>query len=148
MNTPRRLLSLFLLLILIALGTTACGSDDNKDSSNSSVSYKTVDAKTAYQHLKEDPGAIFLDVRTPEEWNAVHPDGVILIPLEIFDEFDQRAPENLRNAKETPVYVICNSGNRSQIASEKLVEMGYTQVFNMDGGIQAWQQARLPVILP
>ncbi|MCZ7538689.1 MAG: rhodanese-like domain-containing protein [Anaerolineae bacterium] len=41
--------------------------------------------------------------------------------------------------------MICNSGNRSRVAAEALIRLGYSQVYNVDGGIQAWRKAGLPV---
>jgi rhodanese-related sulfurtransferase len=41
--------------------------------------------------------------------------------------------------------VICRSGNRSRTGSDILVGLGYTQVYNVDGGITAWLDAGLPV---
>jgi rhodanese-related sulfurtransferase len=41
--------------------------------------------------------------------------------------------------------VICNSGNRSRVASEALVQMGFSSVYNVSGGIQDWLRADLPV---
>lgn len=47
--------------------------------------------------------------------------------------------------KDRPVYVICRSGNRSAQASAQLVKAGYRQVFNVDGGMNAWTTAGYPV---
>ena len=85
--------------------------------------------------------AQLLDVREPEEWAETGvPQGAVLIPLA---EVESRATAEL--ATDEPVYVICRSGNRSQVASETLVGLGYTQVYNVDGGVTAWVQAGLPM---
>ncbi len=68
------------------------------------------------------------------------PPGAVLIPL---GEVEARAPAEL--AADKPVYVICNSGNRSRTASDTLIRLGFTEVYNVDGGIQAWLKAGLPV---
>ena len=47
--------------------------------------------------------------------------------------------------KSKPVFVYCRSGHRSQIASKKLLKMGFTDVRNVEGGFMAWQQAGYPV---
>ena len=80
-------------------------------------------------------------MREPDEWAETGvPEGAVLIPLA---DVESRAAAEL--AADKPVYVICRSGNRSQTASETLVGLGYTQVYNVDGGVTAWLDAGLPV---
>jgi rhodanese-related sulfurtransferase len=97
----------------------------------------------AYDQIKKNGSAVFIDVRESDEWAAGHPSGAILIPL---SEFDQAAPAKLSD-KNAEIYVICRSGNRSRIASQQLIDMGYTGVFNVDGGYEAWLAASLPTAL-
>lgn len=138
-----------LALLAVGLFLAACGNSEKPQATpapthtvpnNFSTTYETLDVQTAYTRFQRTDGAILVDVRTPEEWAAtgIVP-GARLIPL---NQFKQRAPAEL--AKETPIFVICNSGNRSRVASETLVRLGYSQVFNIDGGIQAWLRANLP----
>jgi rhodanese-related sulfurtransferase len=44
-----------------------------------------------------------------------------------------------------PVYLICRSGARSALAALSLQQMGFTQVYSVAGGFQAWAAAGLPV---
>ena len=149
------LLTVFTLVLL--LGLTACGSSEQEPvspgTSDAAVAgepgtgttaaggYTTVDVETTYEQLSANQEAQLLDVREPSEWESTGiPRGAVLIPL---GEIEQRAPAEL--AKDGPVYVICRSGNRSRTASETLVGLGYTEVYNVDGGIQDWIAAGLPV---
>lgn len=143
-------LTIALLLVVSALALAACGGSDKSATQSptntmpnniSASTYQTLDVQTAYSRFEQTAGAILVDVRTPEEWAAtgVVP-GARLISL---DQFEQRAPAEL--PKDSPIFVICNSGNRSRVASETLVRLGYVQVFNIDGGIQAWLGANLPI---
>lgn len=139
------------VLLAVSLVLAACGSSDadtpqtkqptSTIPANVNTSYVTLDVQTAYTRYQQTDGAILVDVRTPEEWAAtgIVP-GARLIAL---DQFEQRAPAEL--PKDAPIFVICNSGNRSRVASEALIRLGYGQVFNIDGGIQAWLRANLPV---
>jgi rhodanese-related sulfurtransferase len=82
-----------------------------------------------------------VDVREPNEWVETGvPLDAVLIPL---GELKDRAPLEL--AKDLPVYVLCNSGNRSQTGAQILIDLGYPEVYNVAGGIQAWLAAALPV---
>ena len=78
---------------------------------------------------------VILDVREQSEYDAGHIPGVTLIPL-------KDVPNRLNEIpKDKPVIVTCRSGNRSGQATDFLRQQGYTNVHNMTGGINAWQQA-------
>ena len=78
---------------------------------------------------------VILDVREQSEYDAGHIPGVALIPL-------KDVPNRLNEIpKDKPVIVTCRSGNRSGQATDFLRQQGYTNVHNMTGGINAWQQA-------
>ncbi len=148
-------LAMILLLVLAACG----GSDENKSSPAATntapaanpadgpsnpgnpATYVTLGVQRAYEELRANEEAQFIDVREPDEWAATGiPAGAQPISLA---QVEQRAPAEL--AKDRPVYVICNSGNRSRVAAETLIRLGYSSVYNVDGGIQAWLKAGLPV---
>jgi phage shock protein E len=82
---------------------------------------------------------LILDVREQSEYDAGHIPGVTLIPL-------NDVPNRLSEIpKDKPVIVTCRSGNRSGQATDLLRQQGYTNVHNMTGGLNAWQQAGYPV---
>jgi rhodanese-related sulfurtransferase len=79
-----------------------------------------------------DQGAFILDVRQPEEWDAVHIQNATLIPL---GELPSRLSEVPRDRD---VVVVCRSGNRSQSGRDILLQAGFTQVTSMAGGMNDW----------
>ncbi len=79
---------------------------------------------------------LLLDVRTQEEYDEVHIDGATLISVY---ELENRLSE-IEVYKDTPVLVYCRSGNRSVVASQVLVQDGFKNVTNLEGGISAWIQ--------
>lgn len=81
-------------------------------------------------HNTED--AILLDVRTSQEYKSGHIPGSRNLPLVLLDN----AAEIIEN-EYTPIFVYCQSGNRSRQAVARLVAMGYSNVKNI-GGIAAW----------
>lgn len=90
--------------------------------------------------LKELPTAAIIDVRTPDEFSKGH-----LINSLNYDwngnEFEKQiAPLD----KSKPVFVYCLSGGRSSSAANKMRSDGFTQVYEMDGGIMKWRGANLP----
>lgn len=82
-----------------------------------------------------------IDVREPDEWEAGRIEGARLIPL---GELGARLGEIDRGR---PVVAVCRSGSRSGKATEALRAQGY-DVENLEGGMQAWEQAGLPFSAP
>ena len=78
---------------------------------------------------------VLVDVRQPEEWaeTGVAP-GAVLITLQDADFLDQLAAAT-KGDKGVPVAFICRSGKRSGTAAEKAKAAGYTQVYNVPGGM-------------
>lgn len=87
----------------------------------------------------QERGEYVLDVRTDAEYREGHVPGAALLPLADLGARMNEVP------KDRPVYVICRSGSRSAQASAQLVKAGYRQVFNVDGGMNAWTTAGYPV---
>ncbi len=86
------------------------------------------------------PGMQVLDVRREPEWEAGHIAGAVWWPL---DNFKVAPPEIDRN---TPIAVHCKGGYRSMIACSLLQRAGFKNVVNVEGGFDAWQQAKLTVV--
>src|SRR5690606_18709419 len=83
-----------------------------------------------------------LDVRTPEEFESGHIVDAMLANINEKEEFNRRVSAL---DKEKPVYVYCLSGGRSQKAAEILRKKGFREVVELEGGINAWRNADLPV---
>ena len=81
--------------------------------------------------LEKEPKTALVDVREEEEFDEVNLGGQ-LVPLSEFEQRWQEVP------KDTPVYIYCRSGRRSRTALEYLKKQGYTNGFNVTGGILAW----------
>ena len=85
--------------------------------------------------------AIVVDVRETAEFGKGHILNARNIPL---SQFGTRCTE-IDKFKAKPVILACETGNRSGSAASVLRKRGFEQVFNLSGGIAAWQQAGLPV---
>jgi len=102
---------------------------------------KYVDVSVQQGKEMIDRGEVFiLDVRTQEEYNESHINGSTLIPVQ---ELDTRFKELPRDKK---ILVYCRTGSRSATASEILVKNGFTQIYNMQGGITEWKNAGYEVV--
>jgi len=119
----------------------------------------------AHETLSSNDTAIYIDVRTPEEFEQGHPEGALNVPIQFPDPDGGRARQNgdflqvvQRHVEpDRAVFVGCLSGGRSQRACLVLVEAGFSNVTNVRGGfggardrtgktiVEGWNEAGLPV---
>ena len=83
-----------------------------------------------------------LDVRTPGEFASLRIAGAVNVPFERLDPAALLA----RFGADTPLYCICQTGTRSQLAADQLRAVGFTNVVHVDGGTNAWTSADLPLV--
>ena len=100
---------------------------------------QTIDAKAFSEKIAATPNPQILDVRTPAEFSSDHIDKAINVDW-LGDSF-VAGTEKLDKTK--PVFVYCKSGGRSQSAVKKLEELGFTNVYQLQGGILKWDAAGL-----
>jgi rhodanese-related sulfurtransferase len=86
--------------------------------------------------------AIVLDVRSSEEFNLGHLSRAKNLPLNQIPT----GLEGMKLDKNCPLILVCESGNRSASAISKLKKAGFGEVVNLEGGINAWKQAGLPLV--
>lgn len=91
--------------------------------------------------LSNREAAVFLDIRDEAEYKSGHIPEAIHIPLK---QLPDRVAE-LNRFKTGPVIAYCRSGTRTGAAGGALKKHGFETVYNLDGGITAWQKANLPV---
>lgn len=95
-----------------------------------------------HEILKSDSITV-LDVRTPEEIDLGKIKAEALEADYFAEDFVEKVVAQL--PKDKNVYVYCRGGNRSAKAVNKLRELGYEKVFNIEGGINAWKAKEYPV---
>lgn len=104
---------------------------------------KTVLVPQKFQELlASKPTAQVLDVRTPEEFNKEHLQKAVNI--NIYEDDFKTKLSGLD--KQKPVFVYCGSGVRSAKASGILKELGFKEVYDLQGGIKAWLAENLTVV--
>ncbi|CAN5331493.1 hypothetical protein BH10ACI2_BH10ACI2_02860 [soil metagenome] len=81
----------------------------------------------------------FIDVRTPDEYAGGHAARAVNIPL------DTLTANIDKLEKSEPVYLICETGNRSKKAATMLKDAGFNNVLSITGGTVAWRAANLPM---
>ncbi|MFV8270907.1 thioredoxin domain-containing protein [Flavobacterium sp. GT2N3] len=117
--------SIFMAIICFAI--LSCSGQNSKE-------IKTIDSKAFAEKIATTPNPQILDVRTPEEFTPDHIDNATNINW-LGNTF---ASEVEKLDKSQPVFVYCKSGGRSQKAAEKLNELGFKTIYQLDGGMLKW----------
>ena len=94
--------------------------------------FRQPDVNQGVNNYKNTPGAVLLDVRTPQEYSEGHIPGSKNVPLQSLDKI-----RSIVENKDTELFVYCYSGARSRQAVATLGQMGYTKVNNI-GGISSY----------
>ncbi len=128
----------FIVVLFLLFGVAAC-----KDKSEPNTS-KIITVEEAHQILNTDDDIQLIDVRTPEEYQEKHIHYSRNICITDKD-FKERAAKLDKNR---PIYVYCRSGNRSAEAAQVLKEMGFKEVYNMEGGITTWEEHGYEINIP
>lgn len=82
-------------------------------------------------------GAVLIDVREDNEWDAAHAGGAIHVGKGVIErDIEKRIPD-----KSAEIILYCGGGYRSALAAKAIGEMGYSNVSSMAGGWRAWQAA-------
>lgn len=102
----------------------------------SSGNAKTVSAEKVQTLLQQPDNVLLIDVRTPKEFKEGH--------IENAQNIDFLAPTFQDNIKklniEKPIIVYCRSGRRSAKSTKILQEAGFTEIYDLQGGIIKWEQ--------
>lgn len=123
-------MALFICMCLWVVMASCTGHSDIKN-----ITPEECDALLKQQDVQ------LVDVRTEQEYGNGHLKEAILINIQGQD-FTTKATQQLD--KQKPVIIYCRSGRRSMQAAQILVNEGFDTVYNMKGGILAWQAEGLP----
>lgn len=130
------------LLLLVLMGNMAsCQSAGKKLPDGTTSVSVTVSADDFQKKMSSLKDVQLVDVRTPDEYREGH----IKNSLNINVQGSSFEAEVAKLDKKRPVMVYCRSGGRSASAQRMLIDMGFAEVINLDGGIRGWQSAGKPV---
>lgn len=104
---------------------------------------KDIKSEDFYAEYMKDPNRyIFLDVRSADAYNQFHATGSKLQPLHTFYTERYNLPKNDRNKE---IVLICSGGVASGVAYSYLEHYGFRNIVRIQGGIEEWQAAGLPI---
>ena len=100
----------------------------------------TINVHELKKRLDANLGLRLIDVREDYEWQAIRIPGAVHIPKnELTDRIESNTPD-----RECPIYLHCRGGVRSLDAAQYLLQMGYKEVYSIDGGIAEWEHSGYP----
>ena len=126
--------TIFLILAIVIVGCTNISNSESERKSEINFqkpNYKNVTVDELHEQLK-NKDFILVDVHIPEQKHINGTDA--FIP---YDEIENQL-ENLPKDKDAKIVLYCRTGRMSEIAAEKLTENGYTNVYNVVGGVVEW----------
>jgi phage shock protein E len=147
-----------LLVMLLAAATVFAACGESSDTSSETVAQSSTVATTVAAtpavtlasvaeaaSIQANPPAdlVILDVRTQAEFDQGHLEGAVVIDFYAADFAEQLSQLD----PSVPYLVYCQSGNRSGQATSLMADLGFANVTDVDGGIAAWGQAELPIVV-
>lgn len=142
--------SLFAILLLCLLTSGCSGNDQQKpvskdatpvpQSQQTATGFQSISPAAAKQLIESRKDLMIIDVRSPEELKEGAIANSVLIPFWQILRGQHTLP------KDKPLLLICAVGGRSYAVAQVLRRQGYRELYNLNGGIEAWKKAGLPLI--
>lgn len=130
-----------LALLILSLMVTSIQAQDNSNLLTTKSTAKNTDNVSPHEAavMLDDKKTIIIDVREEYEWREQHILGALHIPLaQLGNRLAELAPY-----KNTPIITQCQRGGRSKNALAVLKAAGFSRVYNLEGGLTAWDDAGL-----
>ena len=102
--------------------------------------FETISPILAVAKMNDEDTVVF-DVREETDYAKGHIESAINTPLAKLD----KDIKNLDRYKNSPIVVVCQTGTRSTPACRKLTKQGFEKVFHIKGGMQSWEDNKLPI---
>ncbi len=140
----KKCMALVLSVLLIAgvILTVGCAGEEVKIPTQVIEDITAQEAFILMQNNQYNPDFVIIDVRTPEEFAEGHVEQATNI-----DYYSETFRDELNNLDKNKTYLVyCRSGNRSGNALNIMAELNFREVYNMTGGIIAWNAEGLPTV--
>jgi rhodanese-related sulfurtransferase len=142
----RKIFVLFVVFFTMILVTASCDSGDADQNTTTADLAKNNDGYTdinvdQLNEMMETKNFTLVNVHIPYEGDI--PDTDLSIPYNDLESHLDQLPED----KNAPLVLYCRSGSMSTQAAETLVDLGYTNIMEVDGGMNAWRSAGYDLLL-
>lgn len=130
-------------LAVLVLGVVLLRNNPSSDNltSTENVDHINLISPEEFAKLAKDSNSYVIDVHTPEQTHIPGTDA--FIPFDQIVDNQDKLPEN----KSTPILVYCRSGSMSKSATKEIASMGYTNVYDLEGGTNAYKEQQVSVSL-
>jgi rhodanese-related sulfurtransferase len=139
------LIALFTLILILMAGCSQPPASSSPSSTSSSAASKVISVKDAYDLIQKNKGNldfVILDVRTADEFNAGHLADAVNI-----DYYAQDFKEQVNKLDHNKEYLVyCRTANRSASAVKIMLDLGFTRLNDVAGGIVEWGNAGYPTL--
>ena len=125
-------ISLFLVITLLFVGAGCQQPDSDAAPDASPAAYQDISAAELQTLIEEEKDLLLVDVRELHEYSEGHIPGAFLLPLGDLETDYELLDRDLT------IVLICRSGRRSGEAAAFLVQQGYENVYNLQGGMLDW----------
>lgn len=137
-------MTILLTLTLAMFAVSACQTASTQKAENTPAGSASGEIKqitvTEAKPAVEAKDVQFIDVRTVGEYAGGHAASAVNFPLDTLEK------DLAKLDKGQPVYLICQTGRRSQKGAEILQKAGFYSIYNIQGGTTAWIEAALPIV--
>jgi phage shock protein E len=133
--------SLLVLMVAVLFCGTAAAADQTSPKPTGKPVVRNVKVEAFDELRRTEKDVVLLDVRTREEYQKGHIPGAILIDF-MADDFAQQ----IAKLDKSKTYLVhCASGGRSARACRKMADADFSRMYNLEGGMAAWEKAGKPV---
>lgn len=101
------------------------------DNPNEPPKVRQLSVTALAERKKQGTSPRLIDVRTPSEWETARVEGAELLDSPLMEQLSDLP-------KETPLAFLCHHGHRSGRVAEQMIAQGFTEIYNVQGGIDAW----------
>lgn len=132
----------YLITINMSNNTNMMAGDENHE--DEAVAAYEIYPGDVVDKIKNKENIILLDVRTPEEYEEIHLERALLLPVQ---ELSAQSLADIglgENAKDKEIIIYCRSGGRSKTAYDIMNSLGYTNVKSIAGGMIHWEEDNYP----
>lgn len=122
------------LAVVILLGV-ACSKGDG----TGNTAFRSIEPPEALKLIKGKSDLLIVDVRSPQELREGYIEGSVFVP------FWQIAQGKADLPKDRPLLLVCAVGGRSYAIGQALARSGWSEIYNLSGGISAWKRSGYPL---
>ncbi|WP_157961048.1 rhodanese-like domain-containing protein [Lutibacter citreus] len=131
-------LKLTILLFLVTVSLSCTNSQPKKTVTQSGE----INLVTPLEFKNKLENNTLIDIRTPLEFKQGHIEGAVNINM-----YDKDFLEKVSIYKTSePIFIYCRSGNRTSAASRKMAKIGFTEIYDLNGGITNWFKNKLKIV--